>query len=68
MKIYDKEIYNRQKSISSIVTILIAFFIGFACGYLTNTATEKNHNTIENNTSIVNNTVNTLNENKTMEE
>ena len=34
MKIYDKEIYNKQKSISSIVTILAAFIIGFAGGFL----------------------------------
>lgn len=33
MKIYDKEIYNKQESIKTTVIIIIAFLIGMVVGY-----------------------------------
>ena len=58
MKIYDKEIYNKQKSINTVVVIVVAFIIGFVVGYFGNAAV-KSTNTTNNN---INNT-NTQNTN-----
>lgn len=33
MKIYDKEIYNKQESIKTTIIIIVAFLIGIAVGY-----------------------------------
>lgn len=33
MKIYDKEIYNKQESIKTTIIIIIAFLIGMCVGY-----------------------------------
>ena len=33
MKVYDKEIYNKQESIKTTIIIIVAFLIGFAVGY-----------------------------------
>lgn len=33
MKIYDKEIYNKQESIKTTIIIIIAFLIGMVVGY-----------------------------------
>ena len=51
MKIYDKEIYNRQKSINTTATIIIAFVIGFAVGYFANAATLKYNKAVNNTTN-----------------
>lgn len=71
MKIYDKEIYNKQKNMNTITIIIISFIIGFIVGYFGNAATKQQHNnTVENvNNSIVNENVvdnSTVEENNTV--
>jgi len=34
MKVYDKEIYEKQESIKFTVLIIVVFLIGFFAGYL----------------------------------
>ncbi len=34
MKVYDKEIYNKQESIKTIIIIIFAFLLGFFAGYM----------------------------------
>lgn len=34
MKVYDKEIYEKQESIKFTVLIIVAFLVGFIAGYL----------------------------------
>lgn len=56
MKVYDKEIYKKQESISITVILIIVFLLGFFTGYITNSFTHNNKNdTLENNniTSII---------------
>lgn len=57
MKVYDKEIYNKQESLKTIVVIIIVFLLGFFAGYVAHPFNEvheqKNKNT--NNTYIVDN-------------
>ena len=36
MKVYDKEIYNKQESIKTTVIMIFVFLIGFVAGYLAN--------------------------------
>ena len=72
MKIYDKDVYNKQEEIRNVVIMIIAFLVGFFVGYIANTLTrienveEQNIiNNLDPNTSIneVNNT-NTVNTNE----
>lgn len=39
MKVYDKEIYEKQESIKFTLLIIIAFLVGFFAGYLANSFT-----------------------------
>ncbi|MDO5555492.1 MAG: hypothetical protein Q4G09_02215 [Clostridia bacterium] len=39
MKVYDKEIYEKQESIKFTLLIIIVFLIGFFAGYLANSFT-----------------------------
>ncbi len=55
MKIYDKEIYNKQKSLNTVVIIVVAFIIGFVVGYFGNAAV-KNTNTVHHNNTVNNRT------------
>ena len=34
MKVYDKEIYNKQESIKTIVVGIVVFLLGFFAGYM----------------------------------
>jgi len=45
MKVYDKEIYKKQESISMTVILIVVFLLGFFTGYITNSFsnTEKNN-------------------------
>ena len=52
MKIYDKEMYNRQEEIRNIVIIIVTFLIGFFVGYLANSFTNNKEN--ENSVNEVN--------------
>ena len=36
MKVYDKEIYQKQESIKYTVIIIIVFLLGFVAGYFAN--------------------------------
>lgn len=47
MKVYDKDMYNRQESLRTTVVIILVFLIGFVAGYLANSFNSSN-NVIEN--------------------
>ena len=34
MKVYDKEIYEKQESIKFTVLVIVVFLVGFVAGYL----------------------------------
>lgn len=36
MKVYDKEIYEKQESLKFTFLIILVFLIGFAAGYIAN--------------------------------
>lgn len=54
MKVYDKEIYNKQESIKTTAIMILVFLIGFVAGYLANSfsTTNTNTNITENNIKI----------------
>ena len=39
MKVYDKEIYNKQESLRTIVILIGVFLLGFFAGYFAHSAT-----------------------------
>lgn len=43
MKVYDKEIYNKQESIKTTVIMIFVFLIGFVAGYLANSFSNTNN-------------------------
>jgi len=45
MKVYDKEIYNKQESIKTTVIMIFVFLIGFIAGYLANSFSNTNAKT-----------------------
>lgn len=47
MKVYDKEMYNKQESLRTIVVIVVVFLLGFFAGYMANSfnATHQTGNT-----------------------
>lgn len=51
MKVYDKEIYQKQESIKYTVIIIIVFLLGFVAGYFANSFSNnlepKNNNEIK---------------------
>ena len=51
MKVYDKEIYKKQESISMTFILIVVFLLGFFTGYITNSFsnTEKNDTINSNN-------------------
>lgn len=51
MKVYDKEMYNKQESIRTTVIIILVFLIGFVAGYLASSFSTSNNNVIENKTT-----------------
>lgn len=53
MKVYDKEMYNKQESIKSTVVIILVFLIGFVAGYLASSFSTANNNVIENETTKI---------------
>ena len=53
MKVYDKEMYNKQESIKTTIIMILVFLIGFVAGYLANSFNSTNNvNTINNNIEI----------------
>lgn len=63
MKIYDKEVYNKQEEIRNVIIIIVSFLVGFMVGYMANTITN-NNNTSKNviNNLVPNNTINEVDE------
>lgn len=55
MKVYDKEMYNKQESIKTTAVMVLVFLIGFVAGYLANSFSTSNQNINENQTKIVEN-------------
>lgn len=55
MKVYDKEIYQKQQSITTTVIIIIVFLLGFFAGYVANSFTSTPENEINNINSVVDN-------------
>ena len=53
MKVYDKEMYNKQESIRSTVVIILVFLIGFVAGYLASSFITANNDVIENKTTKI---------------
>ena len=51
MKVYDKEIYKKQESISMTFILIVVFLLGFFTGYITNSFSnvEKNDTVNPNN-------------------
>lgn len=55
MKVYDKEIYEKQESIKFTLLIVIVFLVGFFAGYIANSFTSpKENNSINNAVQIEN--------------
>lgn len=52
MKVYDKDMYNRQESLRSTFVIILVFLIGFVAGYLASSFSTTN-NVIENKTTKI---------------
>lgn len=40
MKVYDKEMYNKQESLKAICVIIIVFLLGFVAGYFARNISE----------------------------
>ena len=53
MKVYDKEMYNKQESIKTTVVIILVFLIGFVAGYLASSFSTSNNDVIENKTTKI---------------
>ncbi len=50
MKIYDKEIYNKEQNMKTIILILVVFLLGFFTGYaINNMKGTENGNTLSTN-------------------
>ena len=43
MKVYDKEIYQKQESIKYTVIIIIVFLLGFVAGYFASSFSKTNN-------------------------
>ena len=53
MKVYDKEIYNKQESIKTIIIFIVVFLLGFFAGYMAHSLNENHQNESTNSTYIV---------------
>lgn len=51
MKVYDKEIYEKQESLRFTLLIIVVFLVGFFAGYFANSFTSqkevKDNNTVQ---------------------
>ncbi len=54
MKVYDKEIYEKQESIKFTLLIIVVFLVGFFAGYLANSFTSQKESTDNNTVQIEN--------------
>lgn len=52
MKVYDKEMYNKQESLKTTVIFIVVFLLGFFAGYITysftNETAKENKNNSDN--------------------
>lgn len=55
MKVYDKEIYNKQESIRTIVIFIVIFLLGFFAGYMAHSFNETRLQEHTNNTYVIEN-------------
>lgn len=55
MKVYDKEIYEKQESIKFTLLIIIVFLVGFFAGYIANSFTSTKSAENKNNNIIIEN-------------
>lgn len=55
MKVYDKEMYNKQETLKTTVIFIAVFLLGFFAGYITNSFTSETHESNTNNTYITEN-------------
>ena len=39
MKIYDKDMYNKQEEMRNVIIVVVAFLVGFFVGYMANSFT-----------------------------
>ena len=53
MKVYDKEIYNKQESLKTIVILIVVFLLGFFAGYMAHSFNETPKQENTNSTYIV---------------
>ena len=54
MKVYDKEIFEKQESIKFTLLIIIVFLVGFFAGYISNSFANTKNNTNNNAIQIEN--------------
>lgn len=52
MKVYDKEIYEKQESIKFTLLIIVVFLVGFVAGYLACSFTSTKTDNLNNNSKI----------------
>ena len=52
MKVYDKEIYKKQESISMTFILIVVFLLGFFTGYITNSFSNAEKNDTINSNNI----------------
>ena len=52
MKVYDKEIYNKQESIKTTAVMILVFLLGFVAGYLANSFNNTNTNSLDTKNNI----------------
>lgn len=53
MKVYDKEMYNKQESLRTILIIIVVFLLGFFAGYMAKSFSETHEPENTNSTYIV---------------
>ena len=58
MKVYDKEIYEKQESLRFTLLIIVVFLVGFFAGYFANSITSHSKEVKDNNTIQIENVSN----------
>lgn len=53
MKVYDKEIYNKQESMRTIIVFIVVFLLGFFAGYMAHSFNETHKLENTNNTYVI---------------
>ena len=53
MKVYDKEMYNKQESIKTVIIFIIVFLLGFVAGYYAKNFNDTQKNQDTNSTYVV---------------